>query len=277
MKSRLLVLAAVSLLPLTQVEAQRRSRSERDSSATATQALGAVAGLGGGLFSLLGSRGSDYDGSADGWCVGSCGEGTRNGFGLFLNPGNGRENRRAGASSLLLRAAPARRAMLLETLDDALAEAGLRMVGGNGNRVWFGTDGSSSAFDRHRASVAASESGDGSFGRTVVEEVGDVGSNPGTTYASASSTPSNGCILASCMLGEGSSGLSGVPGNAGAGAALVMDGTPETLFGENPPAQSLLIGDPNVIVNPEPGTVLLMVGGLAGLALLRRRTRGASR
>jgi hypothetical protein len=269
MKGRLLVLAAVSLLPLTQVEAQRRSRSDRDSSATAYHALGAAAGLGGGLLSLLGSRSSDYDGSADGWCVGSCGTTTRNGFGLFLNSGSNQGNARGGVSSLL-RVAPARRAMLLETLDDALARAGLRLVGGSGNRVWFGTDGTNRAFDRLRSDLATTEAGNGSFGGTGLRAAGTATDAP----PSGGSTPSNGCIIASCMLGEGSSGGGSVVGNATAGSALVLDGSPESLFRSSPPAQSLAT-DVNVIVNPEPGTVVLMVGGLAGLALLRRRTRRA--
>jgi hypothetical protein len=270
----LLVLAALSVLPLTQVEAQRRSRSEKDSSATAYEALGAAAGLGGGLLSLLGSRGSDYDGSADGWCVGSCGAGTRNGFGIFLTPGSSQGNARGGASSLLLRAAPARRAMLLETLDDALTRAGLRLVGGNGHRIWFGTDGTNPDLGFNPSTVSADAAGNGSLGGTGAS---DSKASGGTAGRSSGTAPSNGCIIASCMLGEGSSAGGSLAGTATSGSGLDLDGTSASLFGATPSMQALEAADVNTIMNPEPGTIVLMVGGLAGLALVRRRTRGTSR
>lgn len=274
MKSRLLVLAALSVLPLTQVEAQRRSRSDKDSSATAFQALGAAAGLGGGLLSLLGARGSDYYGGADGWCVGSCGAETRNGFGFFVDPGSNQANARGAASSLLLRVAPARRALLLETLDDALTRAGLRLVGGNGNRLWFGTDGTNSAFARTLAAVSADAAGDGSFGGT---SVGESKVAVGGTSPSSGTAPSSGCILASCMLGEGSTARTSLAGTATSGSELVLGGTSGSVFGSTATMQALAPADVNRLVNPEPGTIVLMVGGLAGLAVARRRTRGAGR
>ena len=210
------------------------------------------------MLSVLGSSDEDFGGSADGWCVGSCGNRSGAPFGFFLNSESSQANARGGASSLLLRVSPRRRAALLETLDDALTNAGLRMVGGRGNRIWFGTDGSA-ASNAQYARLNADTDGSGGVGAAIVDE-GGAGAN-----GSGSPRPSSGCIMASCMLGEGS---------VGGSASFVMDGNADGLFLEEVSQPSLVSvqQDVNMITNPEPGTIALMIGGLAALGLFRRRS-----
>ena len=267
MRNRLLVLAALSVLPMTQVDAQR-SRSRKDSSATAAQTLAAAAGIGGGLLALLSSSDEAFDGNSESWCVGACGVGGRGSFGFFVTPETMQGTPTRGSTSIL-RASPRRRAMLLETLDDALTRAGLRIVVGSGNSVWFGTDGSNAAFEAN-GTVQGSEGG--AFGGTGMSEVVV---RHGATPAGGSA-PSDGCIIATCMLGEGPLAGSSLVGNS---AALLLEGNAsEALFEGDPSPQPRVraFGDNvNIIVNPEPGTIALMLAGLAGLAFARRRTRSA--
>jgi hypothetical protein len=242
MKRSLLLVALAVAVPMTHIEAQR-SRSKKDSSSTPVQALAAGASIGTGLLALFIEDDDAYAGPSA-WCVGSCAP-TRRSSAQLLDKG--------GRSLWLLSddalesAPPLRRLGFRMGVAESLAEA-LRQGG-------FGQPAAALAVRMETSSMALQSS---SATPTATREP-----EPSlvTTAAMVTSTSGTGCSLGECGTTPDPVTMSG-GSDAFVASVLALEASV---------LAPVVAAD--IIVNPEPGTIMLTLSGLACLLLVRRRTR----
>ncbi len=236
LKTRLLLIPALVVLPLS-LEAQRAERS--DSSRSVTETVSSAFGIGTGLFALFSGGDASESRSLDGWCAGPCA-------------------RRANARSVM----PSDDAMLLNSNASDVAAAKTANRG-------------ASDMPNPAASALENASQNAAFNRDAAAPGDDVGSQNGN--ANGAGHAADAPALPWQAAPAGTDWLGPVQGGNPMNEFASADGaqsSPPAFEWVMPPASALTVQqDVNVIVNPEPSTILLMLAGLGTLAYVRLRTR----
>lgn len=238
LKTRLLLIPALCALPLS-LQAQRAERS--DSSRSVTETVSGVFGIGSGIFALFSGGGSGDGRSLDGWCAGPCA-------------------RRASARGVM-------------ASDDA-------MLGNSGesDAADAKTSGRNASEMPHPAASALENASQSAAFHRDAAGSGDPENSPnGNANGPGHSADAPALPWQAAPAAYDADWLGPVQGGNSMnefGSADGAQSTPTTFQWVAPPAQALAVQqDVNVIVNPEPSTILLMLAGLGTLAYARLRTR----
>lgn len=250
MRRSVLLLSMLAVLPLSQAQAQYGQAEESDST-NAAQAMQTGLGMGFSFLSMFGRRASN-DRNATAWCPGACAAASR---GSAFTSTTSAKWVVGGDLDGVDEFDHARRDYVIGTLEQLFERSG-----GDASIV------ARSSEKGAAESVNGNGNGNGYAKGKGKKSGADDSSEPAFTNFFEAAMNST-CVLGLCVPPEAP------PEYRDMGPGLQTD---NGFYTSSPGAQfgaMALVGDPGIIVNPEPGSILLTVSGLAGVALMRRRLR----